>query len=99
MECHSAEAGDVDAICQSLDMAGCQASTDCFYDMEDMECTPNSELDVIVVPPRTDTNPATTAAATAAASTAAAETAAPVETDAPVEPDAPVETDAPVATT
>merc|ERR1740123_1733691 len=77
MECHSAEAGDVDAICQALDMAGCTASTQCFYDMEDMECTPNSERDIlpgvpvpIVTTARTATNPATSAVTTAAATPA-----------------------------
>merc|ERR1740123_1704563 len=76
MECHSAEAGDVDAICQALDMAGCTASTQCFYDMEDMECTPNSERGIL---PGVPVPIATTAAATGEVDPTTV-----VETDAPV---------------
>merc|ERR1719242_617732 len=49
-KCRETEAGDADAICESLDPTGCQTSTVCFWDAADLECTPNSEREIPVLP-------------------------------------------------
>jgi len=50
-ECEEAEAGDADYMCKGLGMTACNGKRQfCFWDMSDMECTANKEMDLPMLP-------------------------------------------------
>jgi len=50
-ECEEAEAGDGDYMCVGLGMTACNAKRQfCFWDMSDMECTSNKEMEIPMLP-------------------------------------------------